>query len=122
MNRLPKELVAIDLKSFKYSELISATKNFGNDNLLSKKSYGKVYKGWIDRTTYSPSEDNTRLPVAIKRLDNYKCTDRVMHLVLYPFYLNLAIINLKTRIYSHSNTTQMVALHIFFSCMESTLL
>ncbi|XP_023730068.2 serine/threonine-protein kinase CDG1 isoform X1 [Lactuca sativa] len=76
-SRLPKELVAIDLKSFKYSELTSATKNFGNDNLLSYKSFGKVYKGWIDRTTYSPSEDNTRLPVAIKRLDNYKCADQL---------------------------------------------
>ncbi|KAL7592898.1 hypothetical protein Lser_V15G33129 [Lactuca serriola] len=61
--------------SFNYSEFKSATKNFGNDTLLSDTRYGKIYRGFIDTTTYSRSEDNARLSVAINRLERYECAD-----------------------------------------------
>lgn len=102
-----KELVAKDLKSFTYNKLHC----FGNSTQLDYYVY--VNRGWINKQAHFPSEDNTRLPVAVKRLDHFKCVDRVKHLVLYPFYLNIT--DMKIQIYFHSSTTHMVVLHMFLS-------
>ncbi|KAI3709392.1 hypothetical protein L2E82_39154 [Cichorium intybus] len=64
------------LKRFTYNEMVSATKNFGVDTCLSHKSYRLVYKGWIDKTTYSPSEDNIGLPIVIRRMKFLDNVDR----------------------------------------------
>ncbi|CAH1423993.1 unnamed protein product [Lactuca virosa] len=67
MRRHPWESVVTDLKCFTYYDLRRATENLGDD-----KRYLNVYKGWIDKTTYSPTEDNTGLAIAVKRIDFYK--------------------------------------------------
>lgn len=55
------ESVVTDLKCFTSNEMCHAMKyyDYGEDN-------GQVYKGWIDKTTYSLSEDKTALPVTMK--------------------------------------------------------
>ncbi|XP_023730055.1 serine/threonine-protein kinase PCRK2 [Lactuca sativa] len=74
MHRQPWESLVTDLKCFTYYDLMRATENLGDD-----KRYLKVYKGWIDKTTYSPTEDNTGLAIAVKRIDFYT-TARWLHL------------------------------------------
>ncbi|KAI3754384.1 hypothetical protein L1987_54167 [Smallanthus sonchifolius] len=69
------KLVARDLKTFTYSELKCASRNFGKDTLLGKGVHGAVYRGWIDKMTYSPCMHDTGLPIAIKRLNSYKFFD-----------------------------------------------
>ncbi|KAI3495987.1 hypothetical protein L1887_38335 [Cichorium endivia] len=64
------------LKRFTYNEMVSATENFGVDTCLSHKSYRLVCKGWIDKTTYSPSEDNIGLPVVIRQMKFLDEVDR----------------------------------------------
>lgn len=61
-----------DLKCFKYHELRLATDNFQTRKYSSGNSYEVVYAGWINKTTYSPSENSTRLPVTVKIFDFYK--------------------------------------------------
>ncbi|KAJ0601707.1 hypothetical protein HanIR_Chr03g0131811 [Helianthus annuus] len=36
--------------------------------LDERSHYGLVYKGWVDKTTYTPFKDNTGLPIVIKKL------------------------------------------------------
>ncbi|KAL9997823.1 putative protein kinase RLK-Pelle-CrRLK1L-1 family [Helianthus debilis subsp. tardiflorus] len=75
---LQGELVARDVKKFTYGELKLATRNFGNDTYLGEGNYGKVYKGWVDKTSCSPCQDNTGFPIAVKRLHRYKLFDLEM--------------------------------------------
>ncbi|KAI7754568.1 hypothetical protein M8C21_013462 [Ambrosia artemisiifolia] len=72
------ELVTRDVKKFTYGELELATRNFGNDTCLGEGNYGKVYKGWVDKTSYSPCQDNTGFPIAVKRLHRFKLFSREM--------------------------------------------
>lgn len=74
-----QELLTRDIKLFSYKELNIATKNFGNKTFYGEGSYGKVYKGWVDKSTYSPSKHITELPVAIKKLDRYKLVSLEKH-------------------------------------------
>ncbi|KAI3771388.1 hypothetical protein L6452_02551 [Arctium lappa] len=64
--------VARDLKKFTYVELQCATRNFGNDTSLVYEDDVEVFVGWVDKTTYSPSKDDTGLPIAVKRFRNMK--------------------------------------------------
>ncbi|KAF2318816.1 hypothetical protein GH714_010940 [Hevea brasiliensis] len=41
-------LQSSNLKSFSYSELKAATRNFRPDSVLGEGGFGCVYKGWID--------------------------------------------------------------------------
>ncbi|KAJ0880101.1 hypothetical protein HanRHA438_Chr10g0459371 [Helianthus annuus] len=36
--------------------------------LDERSHYGLVYKGWVDKTTYTPFKDNTGLPIVVKKL------------------------------------------------------
>ncbi|KVI00513.1 Protein kinase, catalytic domain-containing protein, partial [Cynara cardunculus var. scolymus] len=62
--------VATDLKKFTYADLEFVTRNFGIDTLLVYKDVEEVFKGWVDKTTYSPSKINTGLPIAVRRFRN----------------------------------------------------
>ncbi|XP_076885460.1 serine/threonine-protein kinase BIK1-like [Bidens hawaiensis] len=77
-NMNQQELMTRDLKMFTYNELNLATKNFGKAAFFGEGSCGKVYRGWVDNFTYSPSVSITKLPVAIKKLDRYKVFDLEM--------------------------------------------
>ena len=76
--------VPINLKAFSLSDLKTATKNFRPDSLLGEGGFGRVFKGWIDETTFAPVKPGTGLVVAVKIL---KAESRQGHrewLVSYP--------------------------------------
>ncbi|XP_076935854.1 putative serine/threonine-protein kinase PBL3 [Bidens hawaiensis] len=62
------ELVARDLKVYTFDELRRATRGFSEGAYLGAWSYGDVYKGRVDKTTYSFSKSNKGMPVVIKSL------------------------------------------------------
>nr|XP_043614186.1 receptor like protein kinase S.2-like isoform X2 [Erigeron canadensis] len=55
------------LKEFTFSELQSATRNFGQDMVIGEGGFGRVYKGWLDSVTYEPRRIGDKIAVAIKR-------------------------------------------------------
>ncbi|XP_063941104.1 probable serine/threonine-protein kinase PBL3 isoform X1 [Daucus carota subsp. sativus] len=56
------------LKSFTYTELSNATRNFRSDSLLGEGGFGDVYKGWLDEETLTAAKPGTGLVVAVKKL------------------------------------------------------
>ncbi|KAL6977923.1 putative serine/threonine-protein kinase pbl3 [Sarracenia purpurea var. burkii] len=60
--------ISNSLKSFSFSDLKNATKNFRSDSLLGEGGFGYVFKGWIDGNTFAPSKPGTGIVVAIKKL------------------------------------------------------
>ncbi|KAK0604662.1 hypothetical protein LWI29_017968 [Acer saccharum] len=60
------EAVTSNLKEFNFEDLQIATNNFKPEALLGEGGYGRVYKGWIDEKTLTPSEWGTGMAVAIK--------------------------------------------------------
>ncbi|KAG2695015.1 hypothetical protein I3760_08G171400 [Carya illinoinensis] len=63
-----KILETPNLKEFSFSDLKTATKNFKTDSLLGEGGFGKVFKGWMDGKTLTPSKFGTGMVVAIKKL------------------------------------------------------
>ncbi|KAI4368665.1 hypothetical protein MLD38_017198 [Melastoma candidum] len=60
---------AIDnVKSFTFSELKAATRNFRPDSMVGEGGFGYVFKGWIDENTFAPAKPGTGMVVAIKKL------------------------------------------------------
>lgn len=57
-----------NLRSFSFSDLKIATKNFCSDYLLGEGGFGCVFKGWIDQNTFAPTKPGSGIVVAIKRL------------------------------------------------------
>ena len=68
-----EELATRDVKRFTYDELRYATRDFGDDRFLGEGSYGKVYKGWVDKKTYFPHKHSIGLPIAVNKLHRYNC-------------------------------------------------
>ncbi|KAK0606031.1 hypothetical protein LWI29_033384 [Acer saccharum] len=70
MKKVLEELVQIEamasMKEFNFEDLRTATNNFKPEALLGEGGYGRVYKGWIDENTLTPSEWGTGMAVAIK--------------------------------------------------------
>ncbi|PRQ47883.1 putative transferase, protein kinase RLK-Pelle-RLCK-VIIa-2 family [Rosa chinensis] len=62
-----------NLRVFSFAELKTATRNFRAVRMLSERGFGKVFKGWLDETTLSPSKPGTGMAVAIKKLDPESC-------------------------------------------------
>ncbi|XP_076912550.1 uncharacterized protein LOC143570916 [Bidens hawaiensis] len=63
-----KEIVARDLKVYTFDELRRATRGFSEGAYLAAWSYGDVYKGRVDKTTYVFCKSNKGMPVVIKSL------------------------------------------------------
>lgn len=59
-----------NLKVFTFAELKTATKNFKGDTLLGEGGFGRVYKGWVDEKSLTPSKIGTGMIVAIKKLNH----------------------------------------------------
>lgn len=57
-----------NLKSFSFSELKSATRNFRPDSLVGEGGFGYVFKGWINENTLTASKPGTGMVIAVKRL------------------------------------------------------
>ncbi|PWA93403.1 serine/threonine/dual specificity protein kinase, catalytic domain-containing protein [Artemisia annua] len=70
-----EELSTRDVKRYTYDELKYATRDFGNDRFLGEGSYGKVYKGWINKKTYFPHKHSIGLPIAVNKLHRYRSFD-----------------------------------------------
>lgn len=60
--------VSNNLKAFTLNDLKAATKNFRSDSLIGEGGFGRVYKGWIDETTFAPARPGTGLVIAVKVL------------------------------------------------------
>ncbi|XP_058107528.1 probable serine/threonine-protein kinase PBL3 isoform X2 [Magnolia sinica] len=56
------------LKSFIFSDLKIASKNFRSETLLGEGGFGYVFKGWIDENTLAPTKPGVGIVVAIKKL------------------------------------------------------
>lgn len=65
--RASGHIITPKLKRFTLSELEIATRNFRADSLLGEGGFGRVFKGWIDEKTYSPSKFGVGMPVAVKK-------------------------------------------------------
>ncbi|KAF3455226.1 hypothetical protein FNV43_RR05674 [Rhamnella rubrinervis] len=60
--------VSINLKSFTFSDLKTATKNFHRESILGEGGFGWVFKGWIDGNTFAPAKPGSGMVVAVKKL------------------------------------------------------
>ncbi|XP_059460157.1 probable serine/threonine-protein kinase PIX13 isoform X1 [Corylus avellana] len=61
------KVITPNLKLFKLAELKSATRNFRPDTVLGEGGFGRVFKGWVDETTYAPSKVGAGVAVAVKK-------------------------------------------------------
>ncbi|XP_010530999.1 PREDICTED: probable serine/threonine-protein kinase Cx32, chloroplastic isoform X2 [Tarenaya hassleriana] len=59
-----------NLRIYSFSDLRTATRNFGPEMVLGQGGFGKVYKGWVDEITLSPSKVGSGMAVAVKRLNS----------------------------------------------------
>ncbi|KFK34793.1 hypothetical protein AALP_AA5G193900 [Arabis alpina] len=62
-------LSSTNVKSFTFNELKLATRNFRSDTVVGEGGFGCVYRGWIDKTTLTPTKSSTGLVIAVKRLN-----------------------------------------------------
>lgn len=62
-------LQSANLKSFAFSDLKMATRNFRPDSVLGEGGFGSVFKGWIDEGSYTATKPGTGVVVAVKRLN-----------------------------------------------------
>ena len=58
-----------NVKSFTFSELKLATRNFRLDSVVGEGGFGSVYRGCIDQTTLTPTKSSSGLLVAVKSLN-----------------------------------------------------
>ncbi|XP_059297631.1 probable serine/threonine-protein kinase PBL9 [Lycium ferocissimum] len=58
-----------NLKSFSFSDLKTATRNFRPDSVLGEGGFGSVFKGWIDENTFAATKPGTGVIIAVKRLN-----------------------------------------------------
>nr|TKS09260.1 protein kinase APK1A, chloroplastic-like isoform X2 [Populus alba] len=62
-------LQSSNLKSFSFSDLKMATRNFRPDSVLGEGGFGSVFKGWIDEQTFAAAKPGTGMVIAVKRLN-----------------------------------------------------
>ncbi|KAL6520961.1 hypothetical protein OROGR_017530 [Orobanche gracilis] len=62
-------LQSSNLKSFTFSDLRAATRNFRPDSVLGEGGFGSVYKGWVDENSLAASKPGASMVVAVKRLN-----------------------------------------------------
>ncbi|KAE8719464.1 Receptor-like serine/threonine-protein kinase [Hibiscus syriacus] len=55
------------LKIFTLAELKAATRNFKPATVLGEGGFGRVFKGWVDEKTFSPSKVGVGMAVAVKK-------------------------------------------------------
>ncbi|KQK11777.1 receptor-like cytoplasmic kinase 176 [Brachypodium distachyon] len=62
-------LQSAKVKSFAFTELRTATRNFRPDSVLGEGGFGSVFKGWIDENTFAPARPGTGVVIAVKKLN-----------------------------------------------------
>ncbi|GKC10645.1 concanavalin A-like lectin/glucanase [Tanacetum coccineum] len=60
---------SVNLKSFTFSVIKTATRNFRPPAVVGEHIYSSLYKGWIDGQ-YAPARPGTGLPIAVKILNH----------------------------------------------------
>lgn len=60
--------VSNNIRSFTFSDLKNATKNFRAESILGEGGFGWVFKGWIDGHTFAPAKPGSGMVVAVKKL------------------------------------------------------
>ncbi|CAJ1942217.1 unnamed protein product [Sphenostylis stenocarpa] len=58
-----------NLVVFSYEDLKYATRNFKSDTLIGEGGFGRVYKGWLDENTLTPTKPGSGIDVAIKKFN-----------------------------------------------------
>ncbi|XBI04693.1 hypothetical protein VPH35_132944 [Triticum aestivum] len=58
-----------NLRSFTFTDLKKATRNFRPDSVLGEGCFGSVFKGWVDEASFAPASPRTGMPIAIKKLN-----------------------------------------------------
>ncbi|KAM0020624.1 putative protein kinase RLK-Pelle-CrRLK1L-1 family [Helianthus debilis subsp. tardiflorus] len=80
-------LPAHHFKVFSYDELKYATKNFQNRLLISDQR-GWVYKGWVNKKTYSPSKVGSRLTVMVTPFHHRPEVNKLARYLLFCHYIS----------------------------------
>eukprot|EP01018_Ginkgo_biloba_P021265 Gb_15134 [translate_table: standard] len=62
-------LQSSNLKSFCFTELKNATRNFRPDSVLGEGGFGCVFKGWIDEQTLVAAKPGMGMVIAVKKLN-----------------------------------------------------
>lgn len=62
-------LQSSNVKSFPFSDLRNATRNFRPDSVLGEGGFGSVFKGWIDEHMFAATKPGTGIVIAVKRLN-----------------------------------------------------
>ncbi|RRT83839.1 hypothetical protein B296_00008676 [Ensete ventricosum] len=62
-------LQSVNVKSFTFSELRIATRNFRPDSVVGEGGFGSVFKGWIDEHTLAAAKPGTGVVIAVKKLN-----------------------------------------------------
>ena len=62
-------LQSSNLKSFSFSDLKMATRNFRPDSVLGEGGFGSVFKGWIDEQSYVATKPVIGIVIAVKKLN-----------------------------------------------------
>ena len=67
-------IVKPNLKEFTFDALKKATRDFKPDTILGEGGFGRVFKGWVDENTYTPSRAGIGMAVAVKKsnADSYQ--------------------------------------------------
>lgn len=78
-----------NLKSFAFSDLKTATRNFRPDSVLGEGGFGSVFKGWIDEQSFAASKPGTGIVIAVKKL-NQESFQGHQEWLVRPFPLNMS--------------------------------
>lgn len=62
-------LQSVNVKSFTFTELRIATRNFRPDSVVGEGGFGSVFKGWIDEHTLAAAKPGTGVVIAVKKLN-----------------------------------------------------
>lgn len=82
-------LQSSNLRSYTFSELRAATRNFRPDSVVGEGGFGSVFKGWVDEHTLAASKPGTGIVIAVKKLNQEGWQGHREWLVSRVFYFEL---------------------------------